>query len=117
MTDGTTLLEKALYDGKAIETAPVACTDPECGYVYTWMLDPETESWDDVSDYIECGRKERDIPGTSDPIAPEHPHRVHDPCEAPAKVFKDETVLQQDDRTPEEIANDIYEREQRGPQP
>lgn len=110
-------VEKALYERKAIELAPIACTDLECGYVSRWILDPETQSWDDVPDYTECGRKEREIPGTSDPLAPEHPRRVHDPCPAPAKVFKDEAMIHQDDRTPVEIANDIYEREQRGPQP
>lgn len=116
MGDETSLLEKALYEGKAIETAPVACTDPECGHVSQWILDPETQSWDDVPDYTDCGRKEREIPGETDPRYG-GPLLIHDPCEAPAKVFKDEAVLQQDDRTPGEIADEIYEREQRGPSP
>ena len=115
MSDDTGLLEKALYEGEAIETAPVACTDPECGHVMTYLHDP-AESWDDVPDYIECGRKEREIPGETDPRFG-GPLYVDDPCEAPAKVFKNEAVLQQDDRTPGEIADKIYEREQRGPLP
>lgn len=117
MSDATDLLEKALYEGKAIEQAPVACTDLECGYVYTYLLDPETDSWNDVPEYVECGRIEREIPGTSDPVAPEHPRTVHDPCPAPAKVFTDDAVLRQTDKTPGELANEIYEREQRGPTP
>jgi hypothetical protein len=105
------LFMEAMYEGKAIETAPVACTDPECGYVYRYLLDPETESWDDVPKYVECGRKERELPVTSDPYAPEHPRTVHDPCPAPAKVFTDEAVLGQSDKTPVEIANELYREE------
>jgi hypothetical protein len=114
MSDAKGILEKALYEGKAIELAPAACTDPDCGYVFQHMLDPETESWDEIPDYVECGRETREIPGESDPRYGENaPLLVDDPCSAPAKVFKDEAVLSQNDKTPGEIANEIYEREQR----
>lgn len=114
MTESTKeFLKEVMYDGKEIVTFPVACTDPDCGHVMNYMLDPESESMDDVPEYVECGRKEREIPGTSDPIAPEHPRTEHDPCTAPAKVFKDESVLHQNDKTPGEIANEIYHREEK----
>lgn len=103
------VLRSALYEGAVIETAPIACTDPECGYVYQYLLDAE-ESWDDVPEYVECGRKDREIPGTSNPYAPEHPRTVTDPCEAPAKVFKGDSVLHQSDKTPCELANELYQK-------
>lgn len=81
------LLYEAIYQDKEIESAPVVCTDPECGYSYVYLLDPETQSWDDVDDYMECGYAERD----------------HDPCPAPAKVFKEEAGQSQegDEQSPD----------------
>lgn len=103
------LLRSVVHDGKTVETAPVVCTDPDCGYVYDWWLDPETESWDDIPEYTECGRKEREIPGTSSPVAPDKPRLVDDPCEAPAKVFKDdEKALLGNDKHPAEVANEVF---------
>ena len=117
MGDAKDLLHDMLYEGKAVETAPAACTDPECGWVMQYMLDPETESWDDAPDYVECGRGTREVEGEIDPRYG-GPLLVDDPCTRPAKVFKDEAVLNQNDKTPGEIANEIYEREQgSGPSP
>lgn len=97
MSEGKALLEQMLYDGKAVEMADAVCTDLDCGGVKKWVIDPKNETWDDAPDYVECGRGD---------------------CDAPAKVFKDEAVLQQDDRTPGEIASEIYEHEQQSrPQP
>ena len=70
------LLDAALFYGKPIEAAPVACSDPDCGWVSGYILDPETEEWDEVPEYVECGFN---WSGTD--------------CSTRAKVFKSENRL------------------------
>ena len=73
MKDMLDLLDAALFYGKPIEAAPVACSDPECGWVSGYILDPETDSWEGAPGYVECGFNWGETA-----------------CEARAKVFKTE---------------------------
>lgn len=75
MNDMAALVDIALYRGRPIEAAPVACSDPECGWVSGYVLDPETDSWADVPERVTCGFNW----GNTD-------------CEAPARVFKSEVA-------------------------